>query len=193
MSVNLIGDLKMKLKLPHVPYVANKVAIDLLASPSIQFTKGVDEVKEIVCYFLEEDLGIERELEVEVEKKLDSNEDEIEFMRVDRRNLFWLAKKKLAYEQKFELNFDDRYSIIATDILSNLTRRKVIKAGISENQIKNIIFNAMMSYMKSFEKIETDVADKIDSMEKSPRAGSEEYEMLFEKLYKMELAKKGLL
>ena len=183
----------MKLKLPHVPYVSNKVVVDLLASSSMKFTKGTEEVKEIATYFLEEDVLMEKELEAEVELKLDDNEDEIEFMRVDRRSLFWLAKKKLAFEKKFELNFDDRYNIIATNILANLKRRKVIEYGTTDNQVKNIIFNAIISYLNSFEDIEGEVIDKIQSLEKSPRAGSEEFELLFEKLYKMELEKKGLL
>ncbi len=114
-------------------------------------------------------------------------------MQVDRRNLFWLAKKKLAIEKKFELNTNDRYQIVAADIASMLKKRKNIEYGISENQLKNIIFDAIMSYMSSFEQIESDVLDKIEAMQKAPKIGSEEFEITFEKLYKMELAKKGLL
>jgi hypothetical protein len=183
----------MKLRLPHVPYVANKITIDLFNAPSVRFTHGSDEVKEVANNILEADVNAERALEEKVSSILEENEDEIEFMRVDRKNLFWLAKKKIAAEEGFLLSFDDRYSSVAHKVLDTLKDDDLISYNTSDNLVKNTIFEAIQSYLNSFEKIEDMVIEKISNFKREITPGTEEYDIIFEKLYHEELDKRGLI
>ena len=88
----------MKIKLPHAPYIANKIAIDLLNSGSITMLKGLEPVSKVAEDLIVEDIKRETSLEERVSEILEQNEDEMEFQRVDRRSMFWLIKKKLAKE-----------------------------------------------------------------------------------------------
>jgi len=100
----------MKISLPHAPYIANKISIDLLNSGYATFTKGLDPVKVCAQEIIEEDLEKEKALEQRVEEILEENEDEMEFMQVDRRSMFWMIKKKIAKEHNFILSYEDRFS-----------------------------------------------------------------------------------
>jgi len=88
----------MKVRLPHAPYIANKIAIDMLNSGVIKLNKGLEPVAKIARELIEEDIKKEIALEERVDEILDDNDDEIEFRQVDRRSMFWLVKKKLAKE-----------------------------------------------------------------------------------------------
>ena len=63
---------------------------------------------------------------------------------------------------------------------------------MSENRVKNLIFSSIEDYLKIYETIEDDVYDKISNYKNKPVPGSEEYELIFEKLYQEELRKKGM-
>ena len=86
----------MKIRLPHAPYMANKISIDLLNSGFVTLHSGLEPVTKIASDLIEEDIKKEMALEAKVTEILDENEDDMEFMQVDRRNMFWLIKKKLA-------------------------------------------------------------------------------------------------
>ena len=96
----------MKIPLPHAPYIANKISIDLLNSGYATFTKGIDPIKACAQEVIEEDLEKEKALEQRVEEILEENEDEMEFMQVDRRSMFWMIKKKIAKEHDFILSYE---------------------------------------------------------------------------------------
>ena len=78
-----------------------------------------------------------------------------------------------------------------------LPKNDLINFGVSENRVKNLIFAAIDDYLKSYEKIEDIVFEKIDKMQENRSkklvVGSEEYELIFDKLYQEELRKKGML
>lgn len=182
----------MRIKLPHAPYIARKISLDLLNSKLISMQKGMEAVTQASQELLEEDILKERALEEKVNNILDENENEIEFMQVDRKSMFWLIKKKLASEDDFNLNYEDRFNEISHKILETLWKKDLIEYNISENKVKNIIYSSIEAYIKNYGKIEDIVFDKIDAMAKKPVAGSVEYDILFEKLYEGELKKQGM-
>jgi hypothetical protein len=183
----------MKIRLPHAPYIANKIAIDLLKSGSVNLKSGVEPVVKIAENFIVEDIEKEMALEERVAEILDENEDDMEFMQVDRRNMFWLIKKKLAKEYKVTLSYEDRYSDLSHKILETLWKNSLIEYTVSENRVKNVIYNAMEKYFASFEQVEETVAEKINNYKRKLVPGTPEYDLVFERLYEEELRRKGLL
>lgn len=104
-----------------------------------------------------------------------------------------MIKKKLASEFKFMLDKEDRYNNLAHKVLENLVNEDLINYNVSENRVKNLIFSSIMTYLKEYENLEDLVYEKISNYKRKLIPGSEEYELVFEKLYQEELRKKGLL
>jgi len=183
----------MRLGLPHVPYVANKIAIDLTKSGFVTLTKGIEPVAKAAREVLEEDLKKEKALEEAVREIIEENEDEIEYMLADPKQLFWMIKKRLAPEYDVILNFEDRFNHLAHKILDILYEEDLIRYNVPENRIKNIIFNSIEDYIKMFEEIEDIVLDRISHYKRKLIPGSEEFELVFQKMYEEELRKRGML
>jgi len=182
----------MKIRLPHAPYIANKIAIDLLNSGYATFKSGVEPVKEASFEIIEDDLKKELALERKVEELLEENEDEMEFNRIDRRSMFWMIKKKMAKDYDVILSYEDRYNNLAHKILDNLWQKDLMDYSVSENTIKNVILSSLEEYVNSFEDIEDIVIEKIKGMKRELIPGSDEYNIVFERLYREELKKKGM-
>lgn len=182
----------MKIPLPHAPYIANKISIDLLKSGYATFTKGVEPVKMCAQIIIEEDLEKEKALEARVEEILEENEDEMEFMQVDRRSMFWMIKKKIAKDHDFILSYEDRFNNVAHIILDKLWEESLMDYSVTENLMKNVIYTSMEDYIQGFEDIEQIVIDKIDGMKRKLIPGTDIYNTLFERLYREELQRKGM-
>ncbi len=182
----------MKIRLPHAPYIAGKIAIDLLNSGYATFSSGLEPVKECVQEIFEEDLKKELALEQRVEELLDDNEDEMEFNRIDRRSMFWMIKKKIAKEYDVILSYEDRYNNVAHAMLDKLWQEDLMDYTVAENTMKNVILNALEAYVASFEDIEEVVTEKIRHMKREMIPGTDDYNAVFERLYREELQKKGM-
>jgi len=183
----------MKIRLPHAPYIANKIAIDILNCGFVTMLKGLEPVMKVAEDLIVEDIKQETALEERVTEILEQNEDEMEFQRVDRRNMFWLIKKKLAKEFDVILSYEDRYNELAHKILETCWKRSLIEYNVSENRIKNVVYNAIEMYVAHFQEIEDSVAEKISHYKRKLVPGSEEYDLIFEKLYEEELRRRGML
>ena len=180
----------MKIPVPHAPYIANKISIDLLNSGYATFTKGLEPIKECAKTIIEEELEKERSLEQRVEEILEENEDEVEF--VDRRSMFWMIKKKIASDYDVILSYEDRFNNVAHLILDKLWSDDLMNYSVTENLMKNVIYKAIEDYIQGFEDIEQTVIDKIDTMKRKLIPGTDEYSTVFERLYREELQRKGM-
>ncbi len=183
----------MKIRLPHAPYIANKIAIDLLNCGFVTMLKSVEPVVKVAEDLIAADIKKETALEERVGEILEQNEDEMEFQRVDRRNMFWLIKKKLAKEYGVILSYEDRYNELAHHILETSWKNNLIEYAVSENRVKNVVYSSIESYIESFQAIEDSVAEKISHYKRKLVPGSEEYDLIFEKLYEEELRARGML
>lgn len=182
----------MKIRLPHAPYIANKVAIDLLNSGLVTLKSGLEPVVKTAEDLVADDIRKEMALEERVEEILDENEDDMEFMQVDVRSMFWLIKKKIAKEYNVTLSYEDRYNDLAHTILEKLWKSDLIEYSISENRAKNIIYLAIEKYISGYGEVEDIVSEKINDSSRNIVPGSPEYDLIFERLYIEELRKKGL-
>ncbi len=183
----------MRLRLPHAPYVANKIAIDLAKSGFVTLTQGVEPVAKAAQELIEEDLKKEHSLEEHVREIIEENEDEIEFMLADPKQLFWMIKKRLAPDYDVILNFEDRFNHLSHKILDRLYEEDLINYSVPENKVKNLIYDAIIGYIKLYDEIEDMVLEKISNYKRKLIPGSEEYDLVFQKLYEDELRKRGML
>jgi len=183
----------MKIRLPHAPYIANKIAIDILNCGFVTMNKGLEPIVKVAEDLIVADIKQESALEERVTEILDQNEDEMEFQRVDRRNMFWLIKKKLAREFGVILSYEDRYNDVAHKILETCWKSDLIEYNVTENRVKNVVYTAIETYVSTFQAIEDDVAERISNYKRTLVPGSEEYDLIFEKLYEEELRRRGML
>jgi len=183
----------MRLKENQTGYLATKVGIDLANANFIDMPKGKDVVVEAVKNIIDENLKIERKLDEKVYEILDENDDEIEFQHINERQLFFMIKKRLASENGVIMNYDDRYNDLAHKILDELYENYLIEYDVNENQVKNVIFKAFKAFSDAYNEIDDIVYKKIKRMDREIVIGSYDYELLYEKLYQEELAKRGML
>ena len=107
----------MKVKAPHAEYIANKISIDLLKTGFIKFAHGREIIAQKAKELLLSDIQQEKAIEEKAQSLLEDIEEDIEFLRADYRQLFWMTKKKIADEEGFLLNSEDRYENISHQLL----------------------------------------------------------------------------
>ena len=182
----------MKISLKTIPHISNKIAIDLNKSGVVTMTRGLEPVIREAEKVLAKDVKQEVALEEKVNEICQENEQEIEFNLVDERQLFFMIKKKLAPEFGVILSYEDRYSDISHKILDELYEEDLIHFDVTENRIKNIIYNAITSFIAESSQLDNAIIDKIKTYKKRYVPGTDEFDILYEKLYKEELRKRGM-
>ncbi|WP_299546093.1 DUF507 family protein [uncultured Helicobacter sp.] len=183
----------MKFKLSHAPYIGNKIALDLSTCGFVSILHGLEGIAKVAEKQISQDIQEEARIEDKARDLLEENLDEIEFMQADEHQLFWRIKKKLAENENFILNFEDRYNNLAHKILNELFEEDLIDSSTSETRIINVIFKAINGYSKVYSDIEDIVQERIANYKRKIIFGSEEYDLIFDKLYQEELRKKGFL
>ncbi|HEX5624082.1 MAG TPA: DUF507 family protein [Sulfuricurvum sp.] len=182
----------MKVSLSHIPHIASRIAVDLNRSGLVTMTHGLEATAKEAEKVLIESVKREMALEEKVNEIVHANEEQIDYYLADERQLFFMIKKKLAPEFGVILSYEDRYSDIAHKILNELYEEDLINYDVSENRIKNIIYDAMTSFIADTGEIENAVYEKIKSYKRRLIPGTDEYEIMYEKLYKDELARRGM-
>ncbi|MBD3801420.1 DUF507 family protein [Sulfurimonas sp. HSL1-2] len=182
----------MKVTLAQIPFLANRVAVELARSGLVTMTQGMDPIVAEAKKILEQSVKQEAALEARVKEIVNDNEDEIDFYQADDRQLFFMIKKKLAPEYGVILSYEDRFSDLAHKILDAIYEEDLMNYDVSENRLKNIIYDAITSFIADNDEIERAVNEKMKSFQKQLIPGTDEYELRFEKLYREELTRRGL-
>jgi hypothetical protein len=182
----------MKVTLSHIPHISNKIAVELNRSGLVTMTHGLDATANEAGKILIESVKKEMALEEKVKEIVNANEEQIDFYLADERQLFFMIKKKLAPQYDVILSYEDRYSDIAHKILDILYEEDLIHYDVSENRIKNIIYDAMTAFIADTSELENAVYEKIKTYKRRMIPGTDEYEILYEKLYKDELTRRGM-
>lgn len=182
----------MRIKPQHSPYIASKISLDLLNSGFVTLDAGLEPVAKVAQDILEADIKKERALEERVNEILQEQEEQVEEMQVDRRDMFRLIKRKLASEFGFISSFEDRFSHVAHLILSELVDEGLVEFNVSDNRVKNIIYASIDGYLKMYQDIEAEVASKIEGYKRKLIPGTQEYELVYDRMYQDEMRKRGL-
>ena len=183
----------MRMKLHHTPYISRRISRDLVNCEFVEIRKTKDEIADQIERILDADIEKEHELDEKVAEVLEDQQEEIEYLNADYRQLFWLAKKRMANEFGVILNNEDRFSDIAHQILDFLWEEDYIHYTCSDNKIKNVIFDSIDDFLKGFTKADDAVMDKIKNYKRKLIPGTEEYDIVYHRLYEEELIKRGLM
>lgn len=183
----------MKLKKQHASYVARKITNDLINTDYIEIRKEKNTIVEECEKILIEDIEKEIKLDEHVALILEDREDDIQFYNADYRQLFWMTKRRLANEFDVILNFEDRFSNIAHQIIDVLYEEDFIHFTVSDNQIKTIIQGAIEIFIKGYDEADTIAYEKIKNYKRKLIPGTEDYDLVYKRLYEEELIKKGLI
>jgi len=181
----------LKIGVSHSRYIANRVAIDLSKSSFVKLTKGVDAVVDATEKIVLEDLKNEESLEERVREMLDEYEDEIEYNFADEKELFKMVKKKLAPEYNFLISYEERFSHLSYKILKELIEKKLINFKVNETRVKSLIFDSIENYIDDRFNVEERVLERIKKYKRKLIPGTDEYQIIFQKLYEDELRTKG--
>lgn len=183
----------MKIRPAHAPYISNKIAIDLLNSGLVTMKHGLDPIKEQCLNVIDADLDLESSVDEKARVMLDQNEEEISFVSADRRALFGRIKRKLSEEMGLILDQEERFSSLAHKMMDAIWEENLVDFNAPEIRIKTIIVRSIMEFMKNQEGIEKVIEEKIANYKRTIIPGSEEYEIVAQKLYEEELKKRGVL
>ncbi len=183
----------MRMKLHHTPYVSRRITRDLISCDFVEVRKDKNSIEAEVERILDADLEKEFGLDEKVQEILEAQEEEIEYLNADRRQLFWMTKKRLANDFGVILNNEDRFSDIAHKILDYLWEEDFIHYTCSDNQIKNVIFASLDDFIKGFEKADHEVMAKLKNYKRKLIPGTDDYDLVYHRLYEEELTKRGLI
>jgi hypothetical protein len=183
----------MRLKPQQAEFMARKIAIDLANTPFVKLLVDKERVAQAAWSLIDNSLRQEQKLDERVKDILEENNDEIEFQHADERQLFFMIKKKLAPEYGVIMNYEDRYEALSHEILYELYDEYLIDYNVSDNRVKNVIFRAFGDFIKTFDEVDDFIYKKIRNMKKEYIPGSEEYELIYNKLYEEELRKRGMI
>ena len=183
----------MRMKLHHTEYISRRVARDLATCEVVEVRKTKEEIAVEIEKILDADIERELDLDEKVADILDEQEENIEFYNADYRQLFWLTKKRLANDYGVILNNEERFSDVAHKILDYLWEEDFIHYTCSDNQVKNIIFTSIDEFLKGFEEYDSAVLDKLKHYKRKLIPGTDEYDIVYHRLYEEELIKRGLM
>ncbi len=183
----------MKLRKQHANFLARKITKDIVSSDFIEARKDRMAIIAECERILLEDIEKEINLDEHVNALLENMEDDITFYNADFKQLFWMTKKRLANDFDVNLNFEDRFSNIAHNIMDFLYEEDFIHFTVSDNQVKNLISNGIAEFIKGYDEADVLAYEKIKSYKRKLIPGTEDYDLIFKRLYEEELIKKGLL
>ena len=183
----------MKLKKQHASYIARKITNDLINCDFVEIRKDKSAIAAECERILLEDIQKEIVLDERVNEILEENEEDIEFYNADFKQLFWMTKRRLANEFDVILNFEDRFSSIAHNIMDFLYEEDFIHFEVNDIQVKNVIANSIDAFIKGYDEADSLAYEKIKTYKRKLIPGTEDYEIVFKRLYEEELIKKGLI
>jgi len=183
----------MKLKKQHTPYISRKITKDIVNSEFIEVRKEKSSIAAECERILNDDEQKEIELDDAVDDLLEKQEDDIEFYKADYRQLFWMTKKRMANDFGVNLNFEDRFSNIAHLIMDYLYEEDFIHFTVNDNQVKNLISESIGNFIKGYDEADTLAYEKIKTYKRKLIPGTDDYDIVFKRLYEEELVRKGLI
>ena len=181
----------MKLRPQHAQFLASHIVLGLSRSTITHIAAPLPTLNRLATQVIQEDLQKEAAIERRARELLEEHQDEIEEGEIDERQLFSMIKKQIAKEEGFALTPSERYSRLAHRILDELVEEKGIVCKVPENAVKSLILGGIEEYLRFQEDAYDAVMAKLRNYKKKLIAGSDEYELIFTRLYEEEMNKRG--
>lgn len=181
----------MKLKPQHAQFLAERIILDLSRSSLVSINAPLATLNRIATDIIKDDMQQENTIEQKARELLSSYQDEIEEDDVNEKQLFAMIKKQLAKKAGFLLSYKERYSQLAHALLDALFEESCIDFKVNENATKSFVMESIDAYFDFHEAAYDNAMQKIKNYKRKLIPGSEEYELIFVKLYEEELNKRG--
>ena len=183
----------MKLKFSHIQYIADKIARDLGNAGFIEILTNRGDIIKVASKYLEENIKQELALQEKAQTFFDQNVSEFERENIDEWQVVRMLKKRFADENNFILAWEERYNVLSHKIMDELIDTSIINFKVSEMMVKNTIFKSINDYARGYKNIENAVESRIKNYKKKLQAGTEEYDLVFSKMFEDELRKQGFI
>lgn len=183
----------MRLKFSHIQYIADKIARDLGNAGFVEILTNRGDIIKVASKYLEENIAQENALHEKAQAFFEQNVSEFEREGIDEGQVIRMLKKRFADESNFILAWEERYNALSHKIMDELIDTSIINFKVSEMMVKNAIFKSINAYAKGYKDIEHSVQDRIKNYKKKLNVGTEEYELVFSKMFEEELRKQGFI
>ena len=183
----------MKLKFSHIQYIADKIALDLGNAGFVEILTNRGDIIKVASKYLEENIATELALQEKAQAFFDQNVSEFERENIDERQVVRMLKKRFADECNFILAWEERYNALSHKIMDELIDTSIINFKVSEMMVKNIIFKSINAYARGYKEIEKEIYERIKNYKKKLVENSEEYNLVFSKMFEEELRKQGFI
>lgn len=183
----------MRLKFSHIQYIADKIARDLGNAGFVEILTNRGDIIKVASKYLEENIAQENALHEKAQTFFEQNVSEFEREGIDEGQVIRMLKKRFADESNFILAWEERYNALSHKIMDELIDTSIINFKVSEMMVKNAIFKSINAYAKGYKDIEHSVQDRIKNYKKKLNVGTEEYELVFSKMFEEELRKQGFI
>lgn len=183
----------MKLKFSHIQYIADKIALDLGNAGFVEILTNRGDIIKVASKYLEENIATELALQEKAQAFFDQNVSEFERENIDERQVVRMLKKRFADECNFILAWEERYNALSHKIMDELIDTSIINFKVSETMVKNIIFKSINAYARGYKEIEKEIYERIKNYKKKLVENSEEYNLVFSKMFEEELRKQGFI
>ena len=186
----------MRISLAQSGHIARKIAIEIANNSTIFIEKNMDQLAEVAQTIIEDDLKWEKSIEERVTQIIENQvrqerERTIEYDYANDREIFAMIKKKIAKDEDFPMNFEDRFDQLSYNILDEFLDQSLISFNAPKPFVKNIIFDAIQQYLKEKVLIEDIVAKKIRNFKRKLIQGTDEYDEVYQQLFETELRARG--
>lgn len=183
----------MRLKFSHIQYIADKIALDLGNAKFVEILTNKGDIIKVATKYLEENIAKELAIEEKARNFMDENIDETDTLGIDTRQIFRMVKKRFADESDFILAWEERYNALSHKIMDELIDTSIINFKVSEMMVKNVIFKSINAYARGYKEIENGIIERIKNYKKKLIEDSEEYNLMFSKMFEEELRKQGFI
>jgi len=181
----------MRIPLKLIERIVDRITTELTESRYVEaedMNKFRENVFKIIKEAIEEEKELTRKAEKLVEEHINKLDEEISFRDAVRK-----VKQVLAEKEGIHLDPDDRMNQVAHKIKDYIVKEdNSIEIFEHPNKIRKKVFGILKDLVREEREIDREVRKRIRSYSRKIIEGTAEWNILYEKIYKEILRRKGL-
>jgi len=180
----------MRIPIKLIERIVDRITQELTEKRYIEaddINKFRENIFKIIKEAIEEEKELTREAEKLVEEHINKIDEEISFRDAVRK-----VKQVLAEKKGIHLDPEDRMNQVAHRIKKYIEEDDSIEIFEHPNKIRKKVFNILRDLVREEREIDREVRKRIRSYSRKIIEGTTEWNILYEKIYKEILRRKGL-
>jgi hypothetical protein len=180
----------MRIPVKLIERIVDRITEELTAKRYIE-AEDINQFRENVFKIIKEAIEEEKELVREAEKLVEENINKID-EEISFRDAVRKVKQVLAEKKGIHLDPEERMNQVAHRIKKYIEEDDSIEIFEHPNKIRKKIFYILRDLVKEEKEIDREVRRRIRSYSRKIIEGTAEWNILYEKIYKEILRRKGL-